>query len=495
MVKSKSWSVKGIDGETRDLARAAAQAGGITIGAWIDQAILKSKQDALPGQATTETATNVATTSDSSATPAGQDRRPAPDATAPPGATLPAAESASELLGNIEQLGAAPSQNIAAEPPAIDTAENIRPETIENFERNLPEPADDPIEDSYANAGVAKPMPIAPQPARTSPARCAILGVVLIAILAGGGWLFTEFSQPQKISTPDRRAEAQTPAADRATPAPPAKAAPAVSDVIRAEIGLARAGDSKTQYNLGMRYLAGRGVTKDSAEAAKWFERAAVQGLAEAQFNLGVLYQHGEGVAQDDRLAFFWYQSAADQGLPRAQHNLAVAYAEGKGIAKNYPKALEWFTKSANAGVGASHYSLARMYESGLVSGKPDLAQAWDWYEKAAAQADTKATEPLALMGEVPAADRTASTEPAAPASSTATLALKSVGRQEIREIQSLLVRINFNPGPADGQIGSKTADAIRLYQQFAGIEIDGVPSQELLDEMRAVASSMSSGG
>lgn len=480
MAKPKSWSVKGIDGETRDLARAAAQAAGMTIGAWIDQAILKAKHDVLPEHAAPGTATNVATTPDSSAAPAERHRP---------------ADSASELPDNTEQLSAAASQNIAPETPAIDPTENTRAETVENFEQNAPEPTEDPIEESYANAGVAEPIPIAPQPTRTSPVRYAILGVALVAILAGGGWLFTEYSQPQKTSAPERSAGVKTPATDRAAPAAPAEATPAVSDAISAEIGLARAGDSKAQYNLGMRYLAGRGVKKDSAEAAKWFERAAVQGLADAQFNLGVLYQRGEGVAQDDRLAFFWYQSAADQGLPRAQHNLATAYAEGKGIARNYPKALEWFTKSANAGVGASQYSLAAIYESGLVSGKPDLAQARAWYEKAAAQGDAKATERLALMGEAPAAHRTASTEAAVPASPPAAPAVKSVGRQEIREIQSLLARMNFNPGPADGQMGSKTADAIRLYQQFAGIEIDGVPSRELLDEMRAVASSMSSGG
>jgi TPR repeat protein len=266
-------------------------------------------------------------------------------------------------------------------------------------------------------------MPISRRPARTSAGRYAILGVALVATLAGGGWLVTEFSQRPKTSALERSAGVQTPATDRAAPAAPGQAAPAVSDAIRAEIDLARAGDAKAQYNL------------------------------------------------------------------------ATAYAEGKGIARNYPKALEWFTKSANAGVGASQYSLAAIYESGLVNGKPDLAQARAWYEKAAAQGDTKATERLALMGKVPSADRTASTNAAAPVPSTATAILKAVGRQEIREIQSLLVQMNFNPGPADGQMGSKTADAIRLYQQFAGIKIDGVPGQELLDEMRAVASSMSSGG
>ena len=48
MAKTRSWSVKGIDGETRDLARDAARASGMTIGAWIDQAILSAKSGELP---------------------------------------------------------------------------------------------------------------------------------------------------------------------------------------------------------------------------------------------------------------------------------------------------------------------------------------------------------------------------------------------------------------------------------------------------------------
>ena len=90
---------------------------------------------------------------------------------------------------------------------------------------------------------------------------------------------------------------------------------------------------------------------KSPEEAAKWFGRAAEQGVASAQFNLGVLYKRGEGVAQDDKQAFFWFQVAAEQNFPQAQHNLATAYAEGKGIATSYPKAAAWFEKSAEAGL------------------------------------------------------------------------------------------------------------------------------------------------
>src|SRR5690606_40167435 len=34
-----AWSVKGVDQATRDIARRASQAAGLTIGEWIDQAI------------------------------------------------------------------------------------------------------------------------------------------------------------------------------------------------------------------------------------------------------------------------------------------------------------------------------------------------------------------------------------------------------------------------------------------------------------------------
>jgi TPR repeat protein len=489
MAKSKSWSVKGIDNETRDLARGAAQAAGMTIGAWIDQAILKAKHDELP-----ELANPVITTpAGSGATPVKSDEIgtgtqiiPVETADPSPPESNPGATAEAQ---SDKQKTDTPAEVI----PDADRAQSISKNASE--EPRVTDATDSYAVESYANAGVAEPQPLPPRPARTSPARYAVLGIVLLAIIAGGGWLFTEFSQREQTSSPERSAGLQTPPTDGPTPAAPGKTAPALSDAIQAEIDLARAGDAKTQYSLGMRHLAGRVVKKDSTEAAKWFERAAVQGLADAQFNLGVLYQRGEGVAQDDRLAFFWYQSAADQGMPRAQHNLATAYAEGKGISKSYPKALEWFTKSANAGVGASQYSLAAIYESGLVTGKPDLAQARLWYEKAAAQGDTKATERLALMRVVPAKDQIAPTGAKARAPVADTIALKAVGRQEIREIQSLLARMNFNPGPADGQMGGKTADAIRLYQQFAGIEIDGVPSAELLEEMRAVAASMSGGG
>ena len=41
MAKVTPWSVKGIDGETREIARTAARESGLTIGEWINRTILE----------------------------------------------------------------------------------------------------------------------------------------------------------------------------------------------------------------------------------------------------------------------------------------------------------------------------------------------------------------------------------------------------------------------------------------------------------------------
>ncbi len=71
---------------------------------------------------------------------------------------------------------------------------------------------------------------------------------------------------------------------------------------------------------------------RDVAEAAKWYERAANQGLAQAQHNLGSLYYHGSGVPQDHSAAASWFRKTADQGSAKAQTMLAELYYCGRGV-------------------------------------------------------------------------------------------------------------------------------------------------------------------
>jgi TPR repeat protein len=53
---------------------------------------------------------------------------------------------------------------------------------------------------------------------------------------------------------------------------------------------------------------------KTTPEAVKWFRRAADQGDPDAQYNLGLMYEKGRGVSQDDAEALEWYRRAEDQG-------------------------------------------------------------------------------------------------------------------------------------------------------------------------------------
>jgi hypothetical protein len=56
MARQAPWSVKGVDDEARQIARDAAEAAGMPIGAWIDRAILTTTEGAKATGATRPTA-------------------------------------------------------------------------------------------------------------------------------------------------------------------------------------------------------------------------------------------------------------------------------------------------------------------------------------------------------------------------------------------------------------------------------------------------------
>ena len=109
-------------------------------------------------------------------------------------------------------------------------------------------------------------------------------------------------------------------------------------------------GDADAQYNLGLMYYNGDGVTQDDAEALKWYRLAADQGDATAQSNLGSMYANGDGVTQDDAEALKWYRKAADQGNAWAQYSLGSMYQNGLGVTQDYAEALKWYRLAADQG-------------------------------------------------------------------------------------------------------------------------------------------------
>ena len=65
----------------------------------------------------------------------------------------------------------------------------------------------------------------------------------------------------------------------------------------------AEADDVIAQYFLGEMYLHGKGVAQDFAQAASWYERAAINGHPDAQAAIGSLEMLGLGVARSYQVA------------------------------------------------------------------------------------------------------------------------------------------------------------------------------------------------
>ena len=89
---------------------------------------------------------------------------------------------------------------------------------------------------------------------------------------------------------------------------------------------------------------------KDYATALKLWRPFADQGDAFAQYNLGLMYDNGEGVTENDAEAVKWYRKAADQGFAKAQVNLGAMYGNGEGVTENYVQAYKWFNIAAAQG-------------------------------------------------------------------------------------------------------------------------------------------------
>ena len=113
---------------------------------------------------------------------------------------------------------------------------------------------------------------------------------------------------------------------------------------------LAEQGDAKAQFNLGVMYDNGQGVTQDDKEAVKWYRKSAEQGDAKAQYNLGVMYGNGAGVTQYYKEAVKWYRKAAEQGHAKAQNNLGLMYYNGDGVLEDDVYAHMWWSIAASNG-------------------------------------------------------------------------------------------------------------------------------------------------
>ncbi len=293
----------------------------------------------------------------------------------------------------------------------------------------------------------------------------------------------------------------------------PKNAAPAAIDTAIGNDSLRKAatsGDANAQFVIATRYLNGENVAPDAAKAAYWYGRAAVTGLAPAQYRMATLYERGTGVEKNMQAALSWYERAAALGNVKAMHNAAVISAGNEAGAADYKRAFKWFTLAAQHGLKDSQFNLAVLIERGMGT-KVNLAEALFWYDAAGAQGDQDAqahADALAkslppdtvqaiearlkawapekapdIANVVAINDVTWKGANSAPQQSASAAPMP---QNIIGKAQGLLDQLGYNIGEADGKLGGRTSNAVRLFQLQQGMKVTGQVTPELIAAMES---------
>ena len=123
------------------------------------------------------------------------------------------------------------------------------------------------------------------------------------------------------------------------------------AEALRWYLKAADLGNREAQFSVGFMYLEGLGVRRDYKEAFRWFLLAAEKGESSAQANLGWLYENGFGAPQDEAEAVRWYRKAALNEDPYAALSLGLMYSRGCGHPQNPNAAYIWISIAAWNGV------------------------------------------------------------------------------------------------------------------------------------------------
>ena len=178
--------------------------------------------------------------------------------------------------------------------------------------------------------------------------------------------------------------------------------------------------------NIGLMYLNGNGVPKDTDKAITHLEDAAQHGDTQAIINvalahddggwanldyqkavtcyqqlhdsgnsmgstrLGFMYENGHGIEQDYAKAANLYSQAAEQGNTRAMISLALMLQKGEGIEKNPRRAFELLQEAFDAGDKGATMLLGGAYLNGEGTDK-DIRRAISLFEKSAKEGDEEA--------------------------------------------------------------------------------------------------------
>jgi uncharacterized protein len=128
---------------------------------------------------------------------------------------------------------------------------------------------------------------------------------------------------------------------------------------------------------------AGIGGAKDFSAAMLWWKKAAAGGSSEAEFNIGVMYLEGEGVTVNEVEGVNWLRRAAGEGSSAAAARLGSMALLGQGQLKPGSESVRWLKAAAEAGEGIAMWNLGSTFYRGF-GVQVDYVEAYMWYALAA---------------------------------------------------------------------------------------------------------------
>src|SRR5262249_6534209 len=96
--------------------------------------------------------------------------------------------------------------------------------------------------------------------------------------------------------------------------------------------------------------MEGEVMPPDHAEARRWAEAAAQQGIASSMTRLGMIHHNALGVARDPRIAAEWWAKAAERGDADGQAMLGAAFHLGTGVPRDAVAAFALLLRARKAG-------------------------------------------------------------------------------------------------------------------------------------------------
>lgn len=117
---------------------------------------------------------------------------------------------------------------------------------------------------------------------------------------------------------------------------------------------------------LGIAYLKGLGVVKDSAMAIKYLEEAGECGYIDAYYNLGIIMKCAPRERQNFAKALEYFEKGAKLGSLNCYYLAGYMYYKGLGCEQDYKRAVEYFKKDEERISLSCQYMLGLCYRNGF---------------------------------------------------------------------------------------------------------------------------------